>query len=232
MPLLYLIAAIFGAEVIAMWPVRAQKDFRAAEPTERRIRLPAPRYDSDISVEKTLRERRSIREYKDAPLTLSEISQLLWAAQGVTDPMGLRTAPSAGALYPLEVYLVAGNVQNLPKGIYQYITHGHELLRTAEGDKRSELAYAALDQPSVQEAGAVVVFSAVYRRTTSKYGERGIRYVHMEVGHAAQNVCLQAVALNLGTVVTGAFYDEKVKKVLQLADKEEPLSLIAVGRRP
>ena len=194
------------------------------------IKLPEPGYDSGTSVEKALQERRSIRDYKDEPLTLAEVSQLLWAAQGITNPKGLRTAPSAGALYPLEVYVVAGDVNDLPDGIYKYKPYGHELARFVEEDKRIELCNAALDQSSVKDAAAVIVFSAVYQRTTGKYGERGIRYVHMEAGHAAQNVYLQAVSLNVGTVVIGAFDDEKVKKVMNMGDEEQPLYIMPVGK--
>jgi SagB-type dehydrogenase family enzyme len=195
------------------------------------IRLPEPKHDSKTSVEKALLERRSVRDYKDVPLTLAEVGQLLWAAQGITDRRGFRTAPSAGALYPLELYVVAGNVNNLPDGIYKYRPYGHELMRVVEGDKRIELCNAALGQSPVRDAAAVIVFSAVYERTTGKYGKRGIQYVYMEVGHAAQNICLQTASLNLGTVTIGAFYDDTVKRILNMPEKEEPLYIMAVGRR-
>jgi len=195
------------------------------------ITLPEPKYKSEISIEKALLERRSIRDYKDKALTLAEVSQLLWAAQGITDPRGFRTAPSAGALYPLELYVVVGNVIDLPKGIYKYDPHKHELVKTVEGDKRTELCNAALRQPWVKKAAASLVFCAIYKRITTKYGERGIRYVHMEVGHAAQNVHLQAVSLNLGTVVIGAFNDDGVKKVINMPKDETPLYIMPVGKR-
>lgn len=194
------------------------------------IRLPEPKYDSNISIEKALLKRRSVRSYKDSPLTLAEVSQLLWAAQGITSPRGLRTAPSAGALYPLEIYVVAGNVEDLPDGVYNYMPDKHELARVVKGDKRTELCNAALGQTSVRNAAAVIVFSAVYGRTTVKYGDRGMQYVHIETGHAAQNVFLQTIPLNLGTVVIGAFYDDEVKKVLQMSDTEQPLYIMPVGR--
>jgi len=200
------------------------------EPINEKIRLPEPKYDSNTSVEQALLKRRSVRVYKDEPLALTEVLQLLWAAQGITDPRGFRTAPSAGALYPLELYVVAGNVNDLPDGIYKYKPHKHELAMVVEGDKRTELCNAALDQPSIKDAAALIVFSAVYERTTGKYGERGIRYVHMEVGHAAQNIYLQAVSLNLGLVVIGAFDDEEVKKIMNMEDKEQPLYIIPVGK--
>ena len=200
------------------------------EPINEKIRLREPKYDSNTSVEQALLKRRSVRVYKDEPLALTEVLQLLWAAQGITDPRGFRTAPSAGALYPLELYVVAGNVNDLPDGIYKYKPHKHELAMVVEGDKRTELCNAALDQPSIKDAAALIVFSAVYERTTGKYGERGIRYVHMEVGHAAQNIYLQAVSLNLGLVVIGAFDDEEVKKIMNMEDKEQPLYIIPVGK--
>lgn len=194
------------------------------------IKLPEPKYNSNISIEEALLKRRSVRSYKDSPLTLAEVSQLLWAAQGMTSPRGLRTAPSAGALYPLEIYIVAGNVDDLPDGVYRYDTYKHQLVRVAEGDKRTELCKAALGQTSVRNAAIVLIFSAVYERTTAKYGDRGIHYAYIEVGHAAQNVFLQTVPLNLGTVVIGAFYDDEVKKVLRTSNREYPLYIMPVGR--
>lgn len=194
------------------------------------VKLPEPMYSSKTSVEKALLERRSVREYKDVPLTLHEVSQLLWAAQGITGFRGFRTAPSAGALYPLEVYVVVGNVDNLTAGVYKYKPRGHELVRVAEGDRRGELSTAALGQYCVRNGAAVIVFSAVYERTTQKYGKRGLRYVHMEVGHAAQNVYLQAVSLNLGTVAVGAFDDSRVKSIVAMTPGEEPLLIMPAGR--
>jgi len=173
-----------------------------------RIKLPEPIYKSNISVEEALSKRRSIRTYSGENLTIEEVSQLLWAAQGITSPWGGRTAPSAGALYPLELYLIVGDIEGIDKGVYKYRPEEHELEKVAEGDKRAELAEAAVRQEHVRDAAIDIVFTAVYARTTWKYGERGVRYVYMEAGHAAQNVYLQAVSLNLGTVVIGAFFDD------------------------
>lgn len=195
------------------------------------ISLPEPQYDSDVSIEQSLLQRRSTRSYTGEPLTLQELSQLLWATQGITDPRGLRTAPSAGALYPLELYVVAGDVENLSSGIYKYDPHEHELILLIDGDRRSELADAALRQSSVEEGALVIVITAVYERTTIKYGERGIRYVHIEVGHAAQNLCLQATAMRLGVVTIGAFRDEEVAELLNLAGDEKPFYIIPVGSK-
>lgn len=195
------------------------------------IALPPPRLDSDFSIEEALLLRRSVREYTGEPLTLDEISQLLWAAQGITDPRGFRTAPSAGGLYPLEVYLVAGDVENLEAGVYRYRPQGHELVKIQSGDLREALCNAALGQTWVKEAAVDLVIVGVYERTTVKYGDRGIRYVHMEAGHAAQNVCLQATALGMGTVTVGAFYDDQVQKILMAPENEKPLYVMPVGRK-
>jgi SagB-type dehydrogenase family enzyme len=194
------------------------------------VKLPEPVSDGKRSLESALNERRSVRDYTAASLILAELAQLLWAAQGVTSPDGLRTAPSAGALYPLETYVAAGRVDGLSSGLYKYEPAGHSLTLVAGGDERAGLAAAALGQTCVETAAAVIAFAAVYGRTTAKYGERGRRYVHMEVGHAAQNVCLQATALGLGIVVVGAFDDRALRTVLHLARGEEPLGLVCVGR--
>jgi len=202
----------------------------APQPVAGRMTLPTPQYDSATSVEQALLKRRSVRDYKDAPLALAEVGQLLWAAQGITDLAGFRTAPSAGALYPMEVYVVVGDVAGLSAGVYKYRPADHVLERRAEGNRLAELGRAALGQAAVRDAAVVLVLAAVYERTTQKYGERGVRYVHMEAGHVSQNVYLQAVSLGLGTVAIGAFYDDEVKKVVGLADNEQPLYLMPVGR--
>ena len=195
------------------------------------IKLPEPKYESETSVEEALLARRSVRDYKSEPLTLQEVSQLLWAAQGVTNENGSRTAPSAGALYPLEVYAVFGNISGVASSIYKYKPQGHELARVMEEDKRTELYNAALNQSAVKDAPFVIVFSGVYERTIQKYGEKGKMYVHMEAGHAAQNVYLQAISLGLGTVVIGGFNDNEVKKVINMSDDEQPLYIMPVGRK-
>jgi len=198
-----------------------------------RIELPTPRLDSETSIEKALLKRRSIREYIPGSLTLQDVGQLLWAAQGIThSERGFRTAPSAGALFPLEVYAVAGQVEGLAPGVYKYLPHDHALAKVTEGDVRKGLAADALGQEWVEEAPLNIVLTAVYRRTTRKYGDRGIQYVHMEIGIAAQNVYLQAVALGLGTVFVGAFIDDRVSARLQLPSEERPLCILPVGRLP
>jgi len=196
------------------------------------VTLPNPNYDSDVSIEEALLKRRSIRGYTGESLTLEELSQLLWATQGITDPRGFRTAPSAGALYPLEVYVVVGDVNDISVGVYRYKPHEHSLRSVRDGDRRGELASAALGQSWVESAAVDIVIAAVYERTTGRYGERGVRYVHIEVGHAAQNLCLQATALGLGAVTVGAFHDDEVSKTLGLPENEKPLYIIPVGRAP
>lgn len=194
------------------------------------ITLPPPVHDSGVSIEQALLWRRTVRAYKSEPLTLSAVAQLLWAAQGITEPTrGLRTAPSAGALYPLEVYVVVGNVQGVTQGVYKYKPHEHKLVKVRLGDVRAELSAAAQGQSHVRTGAIVIAFSAVYERTTQVYGDRGIRYVHMEAGHAAQNVYLQAISLSLATGVAGSFRDDEVKAVLNMPDSEQPLYLMPVG---
>ncbi|MCK4398202.1 MAG: SagB/ThcOx family dehydrogenase [Methanophagales archaeon] len=196
-----------------------------------RIKLPEPSYTGNTSVEVALSQRRSIRNYSGENLTLDEVSQLLWAAQGITAPWGGRTAPSAGGLYPLELYVVVGDVEGIDKGVYKYSREEHELEKVKEGDIRAELADAAVGQECIRDAAIDIVFTAVYERTTRKYGERGIRYVHMEAGHAAQNVYLQAVSLDLGTVVIGAFIDDRVKELVNAGEQEKTLYIMPVGRK-
>ena len=212
-------------------PVLATSSTLALEAGKMMIKLPKPEYNSDVSFEESLVKRRSVRDYTGEPITIKEVSQLLWAAQGTTSDRGFRTAPSAGALYPLEVYLIVGNVQDLAPGIYHYKPKKHKLVMIADKDVRQLLADAALGQSSVRNGAIDLVFTTVYQRITRKYGDRGIKYVHMEIGHAAQNVCLQATALGLGVVTIGAFNYQKVSKILSLPKNEEPLYIIPIGKR-
>ena len=193
------------------------------------VPLPQPWLTGSVSIEETLARRRSVRAFSDAALGLEAVGQLLWAAQGTTHAEVQRTAPSAGALYPLEIYLVAGNIAALPAAIYHYAPQRHQLVRIAVGDRRRELGEIALRQHWIGEAPAIIVISAVLPRTSAKYGDRGERYVHIEAGHAAENVCLQAVALGLGTTVVGAFSDRDVRRLLARSE-EDPLLLISLGK--
>lgn len=185
--------------------------------------LPAPHLQSDVSLEETLVRRRSVRSFTAEPLTEEEIGQLLWAAQGLTADWGGRTAPSAGALYPLEIYVAT------EQGVWHYLPQGHRVETWLTRDVRRELWAAGLRQDAIREAPAVFVIAAVYERTAVKYGERAKRYVHLEAGHAAQNLLLEAVALGLGAVPIGAFYDDRVQDILALPADHAPLYLIPVG---
>lgn len=194
------------------------------------IMLPEPRTTGEISIEEAIRNRRSVRRYTAEAITLNDLSQLLWAAQGITSEEGFRTAPSAGALYPLEVYVVAGDVDGLAGGIYRYQAAGHTLRRIRDGDLRGNLSECALKQTQITDAAAGIVFAAVFNRTTAKYGERGDRYVYIEAGHAAQNVYLQAEASGLGVCAVGAFYEQEVSELLALPDDETPIYILTVGK--
>lgn len=197
--------------------------------SEQSILLPKPSADGDVSLESTIQQRRSLRQFSKQPLSLADAAQLMWAAQGVTARDGSRAAASAGALYPLELYFIAGNVDSLPAGLYHYRPKGHRLRHVADGDLRKPLAAAALDQSCVRRAPAVLVIAAVYERIAKKYGQRARRYTDIEVGHAAQNVYLQAAARDLGTVIVGAFEDAEVQQVLGLPPDHAPLALMPVG---
>ena len=194
------------------------------------IKLPSPSYKGSLTLEETIQKRRSIRELKTEPLTLAQVSQLLWAAQGITDSGGLRTAPSAGALYPLDIFLLADSIEGLAPGIYKYIPAKHAIERKSEGKILTRLTREALWQDWVSGAPAAIVITAVYQRVCKKYGERGVRYAHIEVGCVTQNIYLEATALNLGTTIIGAFDDDKVKAELHLAADQEPIAVLPIGK--
>jgi len=203
-----------------------------SKPMSEKVTLPAPGAASDKPVEQVLARRRSIRAFDDAPLTIGHLSQLLWAAQGRSHRDGFRMAPSAGALYPLELYVLAGDVTGLAEGVYKYQANAHVLSLTGDGDLRGDAAHAALGQSWIADSKAIIVIAAVFRRTMAKYGKRGVRYVHMEAGHAAQNVYLQATSLDLGTTIVGAFDDDRVHALVNMKGEETPLSLLPLGRLP
>jgi SagB-type dehydrogenase family enzyme len=196
-----------------------------SDATDKAIQLPAPVLHGEMSVEETLAKRESIRNFSSEPLTPSELSQVLWAAQGITRTWGGRTTPSAGALYPLELYLV------IREGFFHYVPRNHQLIRISDWNLIDDLASAALGQECIRKSPAIVVITAVYERIERKYGRRGERYVKIEAGHAAQSIHLQAVSLGLGSVPAGAFNDDQVRKVLNLPVKHEPLYLIPLGHK-
>ncbi|MCX8014585.1 MAG: SagB/ThcOx family dehydrogenase [candidate division WOR-3 bacterium] len=193
------------------------------------MKLPEPNYQGKMSVEQALKQRRSVRNFKDSALTLNEVAQLLWAAQGQTVKWGGRTTPSAGATYPLELYLVVGKVDGLEKGVYHYDGTKHELKKLSDQDVRNDISSAAWRQEFIAQAPIIIIIAADYKRTTERYGQRGIRYVDNEVGHCGQNIHLQAEALGLGTVVVGAFQDSLIMNILRI--KEEPRYIMPIGRK-
>jgi SagB-type dehydrogenase family enzyme len=199
-------------------------------PSSKPIQLPKPRETGTMTVTESLRKRRSVRSYSDDPLTLNELSQLLWAGQGITGSEGNRTSPSAGGLYPIELYAVITYIDNLESGIYRYDPKNHTLVLLTAGDKRTELADAALQQECVMKSAASIVITADISKTSWKYGERAERYVFMESGHVSQNIHLQATSMNIGTVAVGAFFDDRVKAVLKLPANLHPLYIMPIGR--
>jgi len=186
--------------------------------------LAKPSLKGTMSVEEALAARRSVRAYADRPLSDEQLAQILWAAQGITEKeRGLRTAPSAGALYPIEVYVFLGD------GVWHYVPQSHTLTLHVKGDQRDALSKAALGQGSVRTNGAVVLIAADYARTTSKYGDRAKQFVHVEVGCVCQSVLLEATALGIVGVPVGAFSDADVKRVAALPDEQTPQLLIPLG---
>ena len=195
------------------------------------IKLPAPARQGGMPLAEALEQRRTVRHFASRPLTLQQISQLLWGADGESDPRGLRTAPSAGATYPLELYLAVGErgVADLKPGVYRYRLGEHTLELVSRGDQRAALARASLHQTWMAEAPVMVVIAAEYRRCTARYGERGLRYTHMEAGNVSQNLFLQAEALGLGAGIVGAFDDTALALALGLPKAQEPLLVLPVG---
>ena len=195
------------------------------------IKLRAPKVKGEMSVEEAIFKRRSVRDYKSDELTMEQLSQLLWAGQGITAADFFRAAPSAGATYPLELFVIAGNVKGLTAGIYHYNVKEHSLSLHMKGDLREKIGTtAAFNQKCLSQAPAAISICAVYERTMKNYGKRGERYVHIDTGHAAENISLQAVALGLATVMVGAFEDKKVSEILELGDELKPMYIIPVGK--
>lgn len=203
-----------------------------AQEEKKMIALPKPKVRGTVSLEETIKKRRSRRNFLDKPLTLEQVSQLLWAAQGITDERtGFRASPSGGACYPLDIYLVIGknSVEGLEAGVYRYLVSNHSLEIHLRGDKRRALALASLGQMFIARAPISIVTTVEYSRITSRYGQRGVRYAHIEIGHVGENIYLQTEALGLGTVAIGAFSDGMVAKVLSLPKGHEPLYIMPVG---
>jgi len=205
------------------------------------IKLPSPQLKGKVSLEETILRRRAVRRYRREPLDLSQLSQILWSAQGITGTREFRAAPSAGATYPLEIFVFVGKQgviaseakqapEELQAGIYHYEADSHSLSLHKPADLRPDLARATLDQEFIIDAPVDIVICALYHRTSYGYGRRGERYVHMEVGHVGENIHLQAVALGLATVEVGAFHDEEVRKVLGVEEQIKPLYIMPLGK--
>ena len=207
------------------------------------VPLPAPAREGRLSVESSIARRRSVSSFTDSSLSLPELGQMLWACQGVTEPVteppnrfswqrkgGLRSVPSAGALYPLEIYVVVRTVDGLETGVYHYNPVGHSLAPHIVGDLCKLLWNASLRQTFILEAAATFVIAGVIERTAAKYGNRAEYFIHMEVGAAGENVYLQAESLDLGTVIMGAFDERAVARILGLPDEHKVFALMPVGR--
>jgi len=216
---------IVSLSTVLIYPLLINKE-EIAMGKASQIQLPQPISKGRISLEEAISKRRSQRTFREQELNLEQIGQLLWSAQGITAKVGgynFRAAPSAGALYPMEIYLLTKG------GFFHYLPEGHKLEILDEKDLRKDLASSVLGQEAISQAPLDIVICAVYSRVTSKYGQRGIKYVHIEAGHIAQNIHLQAVALGLASVPIGAFDDTEVKKIFSLPLDCEPLYIIPVG---
>jgi SagB-type dehydrogenase family enzyme len=204
-------------------------------PSAPRVSLSAPQRAGGAPIWGALQQRRSVRQFQDAPLTNAELSQLLWAAQGVTlfnRDVGFRTAPSAGALYPIETYLALHAVEGIEPGLYHYVVEEHELEQLRVGDLRETVAQAALDQPIAARAGVVFIWTAIFERAQWKYKQRAYRYIYLDAGHIAQNVALGAVALGLGSCQVAAFYDEETNTLLGVDGRDESaIYMTVVGKQ-
>lgn len=197
------------------------------------IKLPDPSLKGSVSVEEAINKRRSRRSFEKTPLAMEQLSQILWCAQGITNKKGERRAsPSAGATYPMTIYVVIGDKTcgNITAGVYEYLPREHGLKLHIPGSINEALIKAVMNQAFVGQAPVALVCTANYARTTDRYGERGIMYVHMEAGHIGQNVHLQSEAMGLGTCMIGAFSDDAVSKLLKLDKNQKPLYIMPVGK--
>jgi len=226
-----LLACFFVIFVPFAWENVFSQVLKKPRVGQKTFSLPPAALDGKISLEKAMQKRRTVRELGRGRISLNQISQILWAAQGITNSEGFRTSPSAGALFPLEVRIVNGNVQGIPAGTFRYSPEKNELVQESDTDIRRELAIAALDQAWINENSVLVVISAVVARCSIKYGERGLRYCFLEAGHAAQNILLQAAAMDLETGLVGAFDDSLVQKLINMETGEQPIYLIPIGAK-
>ncbi len=206
---------------------------RKTYPAAPEVALPDPRGARGRSWEEILEARRSVRDYTDIPLTLEELSRLLHAAQGVTEPRaGFRAAPSAGALYPIELYVVVHRVAGLEAGVYHYVPQGHYLEQMRLGDFRARMVAAGVGQDLLGTAGVCLVLTAIFQRTRWRYRERAYRYILLEAGHIGQNIYLAATAMGMGACAVGAFLDNAVHELLGVdGEQEAALYILSVGNR-
>jgi SagB-type dehydrogenase family enzyme len=195
------------------------------------VPLPKPSFIGKKSVEEAIKARRTVRHFKAKALNLEQLSQILWAAYGVTANGFYKSVPSAGALYPLDIWVAAGKngVEGLQAGVYQYIPKAHRLTQIKAGEVRDDIARASLYQGWMAEAPVIFIITGEYERCTRKYGERGIPYTYIEAGHAGQNIFLQAEVLGLGTGIVGAFHNDVVQKVLGIGKVYDPILIMPVG---
>jgi len=214
----------FLLTVLVMWMGVDKSHAASAEI----LPLPEPQYRG-LALEQALAGRRTVREFSARPLELTALSQLLWAAQGITSDRGFRTAPSAGALYPLELDVIVGHVGGLEPGVYRYLPQGHRLRRQGTGDRRREVAETAWGQLWMSQAPVLFIIRGVYKRTSTKYGERASLYVPLEAGAVTQNLLLQAVSMGLSAATVGAFPPQQLGRLLGGEKREEPLVIIPVG---
>jgi len=231
------LGAVLGISFYSLGRFRVRDVFarnRKISSEEERMNLPAPMLDGDVSVEEAIKQRRTVRSFANKPLTVSQLSQILWAAQGITDDRGLkRAAPSGGALYPIDIYAVVGKnaVQELAPGVYHYDPPHHSIEQIVATDAREGVAVASLRQMWMATAPVILVITAEYNRITIKYGDRGRRYAMIEVGHIGQNIFLQCQALGLAAGIVGAFYDNDVARTINAQKNHEPLIIMPVGWR-
>ncbi|UCC59029.1 MAG: SagB/ThcOx family dehydrogenase [Candidatus Bathyarchaeum sp.] len=202
-------------------------------PNSTKIKLPPPKHAEAMSVDDAIRKRRSIRAFSQKPLTMKQLSYLLWASTGVQrkeNGYEFRTAPSAGALYPIETYVIVNRVSGLEKALYHYSIKSHLLEELERGDFSTRIARAALGQEMFQGAAAIFVWTAIFDRSKWKYRQRAYRYVYLDAGHIAQNLALSATSLGLGSCQVGAFYDDEVNNIVGVDGAEESvIYLSAVG---
>jgi SagB-type dehydrogenase family enzyme len=232
--LLFGLLAFSFSPLFAATKVKASRNPPKTPRSGTMMTLPPPKAEGQISVEQAIKARRTVRSFGSRSLTLDQLSQLLWAAQGITEDGGYkRAAPSAGALYPMDVYAVVGAdlLKGVAAGVYRYVPTGHKISLIWEGDIRKELAKAALSQMWIADAPLDLVITAQYDRAASKYGKRAVRYAMIEAGHIGQNIFLQAEALGLGAGIVGAFDDKDVIRVMKIPKDHEPLLIMPVGYR-